>query len=87
MFETAKRVKAAGGTFLRGGAFKPRSSPYAFQGMGIPGLKLLCEAARANGLLAVSEVMEISQIEPMLPYVDCFQWARAICRTSTCCAN
>jgi 3-deoxy-7-phosphoheptulonate synthase len=73
MFETAKRVKAAGGTFLRGGAFKPRSSPYAFQGMGIPGLELMYEAARENGLLAVSEVMEISQIEPMLPYVDLFQ--------------
>lgn len=73
IFETAKRVKAAGGTFLRGGAFKPRSSPYAFQGMGIPGLKLLYEAAQEHGLLAVSEVMEISQIEPMLPYVDLFQ--------------
>ena len=66
-------MKAAGGSFLRGGAFKPRSSPYAFQGMGIPGLKLMREAARANGLLVVSEVMEISQIESMLPYVDCFQ--------------
>jgi 3-deoxy-7-phosphoheptulonate synthase len=73
IFETAARVKAAGGTFLRGGAFKPRSSPYAFQGMGIPGLKLMYEAAQAHGLLAVSEVMEISQIEPMLPYVDLFQ--------------
>jgi 3-deoxy-7-phosphoheptulonate synthase len=73
MFETAARVKAAGGTFLRGGAFKPRSSPYAFQGMGIPGLKLMREAAEAHGLLTVSEVMEISQIEPMLPYTDLFQ--------------
>ena len=73
ILETAQRVKASGGSFLRGGAFKPRSSPYAFQGMGIPGLKLMFDAARANGLLVVSEVMEISQIEPMLPYVDCFQ--------------
>ena len=73
IFETAKRVKAAGASFLRGGAYKPRSSPYAFQGMGIPGLKLMYDAARANGLLVVSEVMEIAQIEPMLPYVDCFQ--------------
>jgi 3-deoxy-7-phosphoheptulonate synthase len=73
IFETAARVKAAGGTFLRGGAYKPRSSPYAFQGMGIPGLKLLREAADAHGLLTVSEVMEISQIEPMLPYIDCYQ--------------
>ena len=73
MFETAKRVKAAGGAFLRGGAFKPRSSPYAFQGLGIPGLELMREAADAHGLLTVSEVMEIAQIEPMLPLVDCFQ--------------
>jgi 3-deoxy-7-phosphoheptulonate synthase len=73
IFETAKRVKAAGATFLRGGAYKPRSSPYAFQGMGIPGLKLMYDAARAHDLLVVSEVMEIAQIESMLPYVDCFQ--------------
>ena len=67
IFITAARVKAAGASFLRGGAFKPRSSPYAFQGMGIPGLEMMSEAAQANGLLTVSEVMEISQIEPMLP--------------------
>ena len=73
IFETAKHVKASGGTFLRGGAFKPRSSPYSFQGMGIPGLELMREAAEAHGLLVVSEVMEISQIEPMLPFVDLFQ--------------
>ncbi len=73
IFETAKRVKAAGASFLRGGAYKPRSSPYAFQGMGIPGLKLMYDAARVNGLLVVSEVMEIAQIEPMLGLVDCFQ--------------
>jgi 3-deoxy-7-phosphoheptulonate synthase len=73
IFETARRVKGAGGTFLRGGAFKPRSSPYAFQGMGIPGLDLMRDAAEAHGLLVVSEVMEISQIEPMLPYVDLLQ--------------
>ena len=73
IFQTAARVKAAGASFLRGGAFKPRSSPYAFQGMGIPGLQLMHEAAESNGLLTVSEVMEISQIESMLPYVDCFQ--------------
>jgi len=69
----AKCVKAAGGAFLRGGAFKPRSSPYAFQGLGIPGLQLMYEAAREHGLLTVSEVMEISQIEAMLPYTDLFQ--------------
>jgi len=73
IFTTAQRVRAAGADFLRGGAYKPRSSPYAFQGMGIPGLQLMHEAARTHGLLTVSEVMEISQIEPMLPYIDLFQ--------------
>jgi 3-deoxy-7-phosphoheptulonate synthase len=73
IFIIAACVKAAGAGFLRGGAFKPRSSPYAFQGLGIPGLQLMHEAAQANGLLTVSEVMEISQIESMLPYTDCFQ--------------
>ena len=73
IFLSAAQVKAAGGQFLRGGAFKPRSSPYSFQGMGLEGLKLLRAAGDATGLLIVSEVMEISQIELMLPYVDVFQ--------------
>jgi 3-deoxy-7-phosphoheptulonate synthase len=73
IFEIAAAVKAAGGGFMRGGAFKPRSSPYAFQGLGIPGLQVMHEAAEAHGLMTVSEVMEIAQIEAMLPYVDCFQ--------------
>jgi 3-deoxy-7-phosphoheptulonate synthase len=73
IYTIARHVKAAGAGFLRGGAFKPRSSPYAFQGLGIPGLKLMHEAARENGLLTVSEVMEIAQIEAMMPYTDCFQ--------------
>jgi 3-deoxy-7-phosphoheptulonate synthase len=73
IFETAKHVKASGGTFLRGGAYKPRSSPYSFQGMGIPGLELIHEAADLHGLLVVSEVMEIAQIESMLPFVDLLQ--------------
>ena len=70
---SAKQVADAGCQFLRGGAFKPRSSPYSFQGLGIDGLKLMREAADEHGLLVISEVMEIAQIEPMLPYVDCFQ--------------
>jgi 3-deoxy-7-phosphoheptulonate synthase len=73
IFTIAAAVKTAGGGFLRGGAFKPRSSPYSFQGLGIPGLELMRAAADAHGLATVSEVMEISQIEAMLPYVDCFQ--------------
>ena len=70
---SAQQVAAAGGKFLRGGAFKPRSSPYSFQGMGLEGLKLLREVADETGLLVITEVMEISQIELMLPYIDCFQ--------------
>jgi 3-deoxy-7-phosphoheptulonate synthase len=58
---------------LRGGAFKPRSSPYSFQGLGEEGLKLMRAAADKNGLLVVSEVMDPSQIEVMLPYVDVMQ--------------
>ncbi len=73
IFESAKLVREAGAQVLRGGAYKPRSSPYAFQGMGVDGLKLLREAADANGMLTISEVMEISQIELMLPYIDIFQ--------------
>jgi 3-deoxy-7-phosphoheptulonate synthase len=70
---SAKQVSAAGAQFLRGGAFKPRSSPYSFQGMGLEGLKLLRDVADKTGLLVITEVMEISQIELMLPYIDCFQ--------------
>ncbi|MGB7136158.1 MAG: 3-deoxy-7-phosphoheptulonate synthase [Acidobacteriaceae bacterium] len=73
IFASAQIVKAAGAKFLRGGAFKPRSSPYSFQGLGLDALKLLREAGDAHGLLIVSEVMEISQIEIMMPYVDLFQ--------------
>ena len=71
--EIAERVAGAGAKLLRGGAFKPRSSPYSFQGLGEQGLKLLREAADKNGLLVVSEVMDPSQIEMMLSYVDVMQ--------------
>src|ERR1700735_3079559 len=71
--EIAVRAAQAGAKLLRGGAFKPRSSPYSFQGLGEQGLKLLREAADKNGLLVVSEVMDPSQIEMMLPYVDVMQ--------------
>ncbi len=69
----AEIVARAGGQFLRGGAFKPRSSPYTFQGMGEAGLKLMREAADAHGLLVVSEVMDQTQIPMMLGYVDMLQ--------------
>ncbi len=71
--EIAERVAQAGAKLLRGGAFKPRSSPYRFQGLGEDGLKLMRAAADRNGLLVVSEVMDPSQIEVMLPYVDVLQ--------------
>lgn len=73
LFETARAVARAGAKVLRGGAYKPRTSPYAFQGLGIEGLKLLQAAGREFGMATVSEVMEISQIEPMLEYVDILQ--------------
>jgi 3-deoxy-7-phosphoheptulonate synthase len=69
----AETVGKLGARMLRGGAFKPRSSPYTFQGLGEPALRMLREAADRNGLLVVSEVMDASQIEVMLPYVDLLQ--------------
>jgi 3-deoxy-7-phosphoheptulonate synthase len=71
--EIAEKVARAGAKLLRGGAFKPRSSPYSFQGLGEEGLKLMRAAADDNGLLVVSEVMDPSQIDVMLPYVDVLQ--------------
>src|SRR6201996_5675209 len=73
IFRSAEMVSKAGAKVLRGGAFKPRSSPYTFQGLGVEGLKLMREAADAYGLLVISEVMEISQIDLMMPYIDIFQ--------------
>jgi 3-deoxy-7-phosphoheptulonate synthase len=73
IFATAEVVAKAGAKVLRGGAFKPRSSPYSFQGHGEDALKLMREAAEKFNLLVISEVMEISQIPMMLPYVDVLQ--------------
>lgn len=73
LFTVAGQIAKAGARALRGGAFKPRSSPYSFQGMGLEGLKLLREAGERFNLLVISEVMEISQIALMLPYIDIFQ--------------
>src|SRR2546430_7548920 len=69
----AEQVRSAGAHVFRGGAFKPRTSPYSFQGLGLEGLKILREAGDRFKLLVISEVMEISQIELMLPYIDIFQ--------------
>jgi 3-deoxy-7-phosphoheptulonate synthase len=70
---TAAAVKRAGAKVLRGGAFKPRSSPYSFQGLGEEGLRLLRGAANTHDLKLVTEVMDISQIEVIDRYADIFQ--------------
>jgi 3-deoxy-7-phosphoheptulonate synthase len=69
----AESVAKAGAKLLRGGAFKPRSSPYSFQGMGEKGLHLLREAADKNNLFVVTEVMDPSQVSMMLVYADVLQ--------------
>src|SRR5580692_7396053 len=70
---TATAVRRAGGKIYRGGAFKPRSSPYSFQGLGEEGLRLLRDAADAENLKLVTEVMDVSQIELIDRYGDMFQ--------------
>jgi len=72
ILEVAKRVKAAGASMLRGGAFKPRTSPYAFQGLKGEGLKLLLEAKKETGLPIVTEIMQASHIE-LFEHVDIIQ--------------
>ena len=73
MIEVAEGVKKYGAGLLRGGAYKPRTSPYAFQGMGLDGLKLLNEAKKETGLPIVSEIMSASHIDQFLEYVDVLQ--------------
>jgi len=69
----AHEIADHGATLMRGGAFKPRTSPYAFQGMGWEGLALLAEAGRETGLPIVSEVMSLDQVDRMEGQVDCYQ--------------
>ncbi len=73
MDATASCVASQGATFLRGGAFKPRSSPYSFQGLGLKGLEIMRGAADRYGLRVISEVMEVAQIDVVYDYVDVFQ--------------
>ena len=73
IIETAKIVKASGAKMLRGGAFKPRTSPYAFQGLGEDGLKYMAEAREKTGLLIVTELMDIRTLDLMLKYADMIQ--------------
>lgn len=72
-FRCTELVAKAGAKVVRGGAFKPRSSPYSFQGLGEQGLIIMREAADQFGLKVISEVMDASQIDLMIPYVDIFQ--------------
>ena len=71
--KTINHMKENGVKIMRGGVFKPRSSPYSFRGMGIEGLKLWHQLAREAGIKIITEVMQVSQIEEMLDYVDIFQ--------------
>jgi 3-deoxy-7-phosphoheptulonate synthase len=70
---TIDHLKSNGVQIMRGGVFKPRSSPYAFRGMGVEGLKMWYKLTRAAGIKIVSEVMQVSQIAEMYDYVDIFQ--------------
>jgi 3-deoxy-7-phosphoheptulonate synthase len=70
---TIQHLKANGVRIMRGGVFKPRSSPYAFRGLGVEGLKMWHQIAKANGIKIISEVMQVSQIAEMHDYVDVFQ--------------
>src|SRR3954470_6716623 len=73
LFETADGVKAAGATILRGGAFKPRTSPYSFQGLGVEALRYLADACEQPGLPVITEVMEPNQVDIVAEYADIVQ--------------
>ena len=73
LLETARSVKAAGGRILRGGAYKPRTSPYTFQGLGEEGLKYLAEAKRETGLPIVTELMDTREASVVYEYADLVQ--------------
>jgi len=73
LMEVASKARAAGASVLRGGAFKPRTSPYAFQGLEEEGLKLLAEARKATGLPVVTEVMEPDKVDVVAEYADILQ--------------
>jgi 3-deoxy-7-phosphoheptulonate synthase len=73
LMETARAVKAAGATILRGGAFKPSTSPYSFQGMGEEGLKLLAQAREETGMPIITEIMHVQNIDLVCKYADILQ--------------
>ena len=71
--EIARIVKDGGAKILRGGAFKPRTSPYSFQGLGVEGLKLLAEARESSGLPIITEIMDTKDLDAVEKYADCLQ--------------
>lgn len=73
MLETARYIKAGGGRMLRAGAFKPRTSPYAFQGLGVEGLRILCEVRAETGLPFCTEVMDTRDVEMVAEVADVLQ--------------
>jgi 3-deoxy-7-phosphoheptulonate synthase len=73
LLDTARTVKEAGAQFLRGGAYKPRTSPYSFQGLGEAGLRLLAEAKAETGLPIVTELLDVRDLEPVLEVADVVQ--------------
>jgi 3-deoxy-7-phosphoheptulonate synthase len=73
LLDTARAVRDAGGQFLRGGAYKPRTSPYSFQGLGEAGLRLLAEAKAETGLPIVTELLDVRDLEPVLEVADVVQ--------------
>jgi 3-deoxy-7-phosphoheptulonate synthase len=73
MLAVARRVRAGGAVMLRGGAFKPRTSPYAFQGLGADALKVLAEARELTGLPVVTEVLDPRQVEFVAGFADVLQ--------------
>ena len=73
ILETAHAVREAGANALRGGAFKPRTSPYSFQGLGEEGLEYLAEAREQTGMPIVAEIMSQTQLELMVKYVNVLQ--------------
>ncbi len=84
MHAIAGLVRAAGANLLRGGAFKPRTSPYAFQGMGEEGLRILRDAGRAHGLPVVTEVTDPRCVALIAEYADMLQVGAGTCRISSC---
>src|SRR5258705_10529800 len=73
LFETADAVAAAGATILRGGAFKPRTSPYSFQGLGVEALRYLAAAPQRTGLPVITQIMEPNQVDIVAEYADILQ--------------